>query len=59
MMAEDSTAQPAAQASTTQHGYGVPVAAYVVIASMVGVSVLTTSGFAVAAVGSNQLMLLL
>jgi APA family basic amino acid/polyamine antiporter len=59
MMAEDSTTQALAEASTTPRGYGVPVAAYVVIASMVGVGVLTTSGFTVAAVGSNQLMLLL
>jgi APA family basic amino acid/polyamine antiporter len=35
------------------------MAVFVVISSMVGVGVLTTSGFTVAAVGSNQLMLLL
>jgi basic amino acid/polyamine antiporter, APA family len=35
------------------------MAVYVVLSSMVGVGVLTTSGFTVAAVGSNQLMLAL
>jgi APA family basic amino acid/polyamine antiporter len=35
------------------------MAMFVVISSMVGVGVLTTSGFTVAAVGSNQLMLVL
>src|ERR1700759_3686563 len=40
-------------------GYGLGMAMFVVISSMVGVGVLTTSGFTVAAVGSNQLMLLL
>jgi basic amino acid/polyamine antiporter, APA family len=58
-MTEDSTPGAPAEASTTPRGYGVPVAVYVVISSMVGVGVLTTSGFTVAAVGSNQLMLLL
>jgi basic amino acid/polyamine antiporter, APA family len=37
--------------------YGLPLATFVVISSMVGVGVFTTSGFTVAAVGSNQLML--
>jgi APA family basic amino acid/polyamine antiporter len=40
-------------------GFGLATATTVVIASMVGVGVLTTSGFTVAAVGSNQLMLVL
>jgi basic amino acid/polyamine antiporter, APA family len=39
--------------------FGVATATFVVVASMVGVGVLTTSGYTVAAVGSNQLMLLL
>jgi APA family basic amino acid/polyamine antiporter len=39
--------------------FGVATAAFVVVASMVGVGVLTTSGYTVAAVGSNQLMLVL
>ena len=38
-------------------GYGLALATFVVISSMVGVGVLTTSGYTVAAVGSNQLML--
>jgi APA family basic amino acid/polyamine antiporter len=40
-------------------GYGPAMAVYLVISSMVGVGVLTTSGFTVASVGSNQLMLVL
>jgi basic amino acid/polyamine antiporter, APA family len=39
--------------------FGVGTATFVVVASMVGVGVLSTSGFTVASVGSNQLMLLL
>jgi len=38
-------------------GFGTATATSVVVASMVGVGVLTTSGYTVAAVGSNQLML--
>jgi APA family basic amino acid/polyamine antiporter len=38
-------------------GFGLPVAIFVVVSSMVGVGVLTTSGYTVAATGSNQLML--
>jgi APA family basic amino acid/polyamine antiporter len=37
--------------------FGMPMATFVVIASMVGAGILTTSGFTMAAVGSNQLML--
>ena len=48
-----------AEAVTTPRGYGTATAVYVVLSSMVGVGVLTTSGFTVAAVGSNQLMLAL
>jgi APA family basic amino acid/polyamine antiporter len=44
------------QASTAA-GFGLSVAIYVVISSMIGVGVLTTSGYTVAVVGSNQLML--
>ena len=40
-------------------GFGLATATYVVVASMVGVGVLTTSGYTVASVGSNQLMLAL
>jgi basic amino acid/polyamine antiporter, APA family len=39
--------------------FGLGTATFVVVASMVGVGVLTTSGFTVAAVGSNQWMLLM
>src|SRR5205823_8570437 len=38
-------------------GFGLATAIFVVVASMVGVGVLTTSGYTVALVGSNQLML--
>jgi APA family basic amino acid/polyamine antiporter len=40
-------------------GFGLGTATFVVVASMVGVGVLTTSGFTVFFVGSNELMLLL
>src|SRR6516165_6262907 len=39
--------------------YGLGMTTFVVISSMVGVGILTTSGFTVASVGSNQLMLVL
>lgn len=39
--------------------FGLPTAVFVVVSSMIGTGVLTTSGFTVARVGSNQLMLLL
>jgi len=39
--------------------FGLPMATFVVVAGMVGAGVLTTSGYTVAAVGSNQWMLLL
>jgi basic amino acid/polyamine antiporter, APA family len=40
-------------------GFGLPTATFIVIAGMVGTGILTTSGFAVLDVGSNQWMLLL
>jgi APA family basic amino acid/polyamine antiporter len=40
-------------------GFGLPMGIFVVVSSMIGVGVLTTSGFTVASVHSNQLMLLL
>jgi basic amino acid/polyamine antiporter, APA family len=49
----------ATEAPPTLRGYGSAMAVYVVISSMVGVGVLTTSGYTVASVGSNQLMLAL
>ena len=39
--------------------FGLATAIFVVVASMVGVGVLTTSGYTVALVGSNQFMLVL
>jgi APA family basic amino acid/polyamine antiporter len=42
-----------------QEGFGLPTATFVVIAGMVGAGVLTTSGYTVLDVGSNQWMLLL
>ena len=39
--------------------FGLPTATFVVVAGMVGAGVLTTSGYTVALVGSNQWMLLL
>ncbi|MGA2701752.1 MAG: amino acid permease [Isosphaeraceae bacterium] len=39
--------------------FGLPMGIFVVVSSMIGVGVLTTSGFTVASVGSNQLMLCL
>jgi APA family basic amino acid/polyamine antiporter len=47
------------ESSLNPMGYSPAMAVYVVISSMVGVGVLTTSGYTVASVGSNQLMLLL
>jgi APA family basic amino acid/polyamine antiporter len=38
-------------------GFGLAAATFVVISRMVGVGVLTTSGYAVATIGSDQLML--
>ncbi len=40
-------------------GFGLATATFVVIAGMVGTGILTTSGFTVLDVGSNQWMLLL
>ena len=40
-------------------GFGLATATFVVVSSMVGTGVLTTSGYTVALVGSNQLMLTL
>jgi len=44
---------------TTAPAFGLATAIFVVVSSMIGTGVLTTSGFTVAAVGSNQLMLVL
>jgi basic amino acid/polyamine antiporter, APA family len=40
-------------------GFGLATATFVIVSSMIGVGVLTTSGHTVAKLGSNQLMLLL
>ena len=40
-------------------GFGLPTATFIVIAGMVGTGILTTSGYTVLDVGSNQWMLLL
>ena len=46
-------------ASEAPPAFGLATATFIVISSMVGTGVLTTSGFTVYAVGSNQLMLAL
>src|SRR3954451_6056863 len=54
MGSETTTADAAA---TRAPGFGLATATFVVVSSMVGTGVLTTSGFTVYYVGSNQLML--
>ena len=54
--------QSAESAKSTQSmpaEFGLPTATFVVVAGMVGAGVLTTSGYTVAFVGSNQWMLFL
>jgi basic amino acid/polyamine antiporter, APA family len=62
-VAADTTSAPglegAALAPSLPEGFGAATATFVVISSMVGTGVLTTSGFTVASVGSNTLMMLL
>jgi basic amino acid/polyamine antiporter, APA family len=50
---------PAAEPAEKAPRFGLATATFVVISSMIGTGVLTTSGFTVYFVGSNQLMLLL
>ncbi len=45
--------------TTTAPQFGLATAVFVVVSSMIGTGVLTTSGFTVALVGSNELMLVL
>ena len=45
--------------SPVARGFDLPMGVFIVVSSMIGVGVLTTSGFTVASVGSNQLMLFL
>ena len=64
MMSEFNTDHPADGPTAVQPGsmpaeFGLPMATFVVVASMVGTGVLTTSGYTVASVGSNQWMLIL
>ena len=58
----NATEESAESANSTQSmpaEFGLPTATFVVIAGMVGAGVLTTSGYTVALVGSNQWMLIL
>ena len=50
---------PETKAAPKAAGFGLATATFVVVSSMVGTGVLTTSGFTVYFVGSNQLMLIL
>jgi APA family basic amino acid/polyamine antiporter len=50
---------PADESTAKAPGFGLATATFVVVSSMVGTGVLTTSGYTVALVGSNQLMLAL
>ena len=52
-------AKSAKSAQTMPAEFGLATATFVVVAGMVGAGVLTTSGYTVALVGSNQWMLLL
>ncbi len=51
--------RPGGTLDATTPTFGLATAIFVVVSSMIGTGVLTTSGFTVALVGSNQLMLLL
>jgi APA family basic amino acid/polyamine antiporter len=55
----DDIAEQTAPTTPKQRGFGLATSVFVVVSSMIGTGVLTTSGFTVNAVGSNQLMLLL
>ena len=65
MMSESNTemvaidGDPRTAKGTMPAEFGLPMATFVVVASMVGAGILTTSGYTVAAVGSNQWMLIL
>ena len=48
---------PSVSPKTMPAEFGLPTATFIIVASMVGVGVLTTSGYTVNDVGSNQLML--
>ena len=51
--------EPAQSLEPMPAEFGLPTATFVVVAGMVGAGVLTTSGFTVARVGSNEWMLIL
>ncbi len=53
------TTAPGEPAKARDPGFGQATATFVVVSSMIGTGVLTTSGFTVFYVGSNQLMLML
>jgi basic amino acid/polyamine antiporter, APA family len=55
----DSATGTAREAAPGAPGFGLATATFVVVSSMIGTGVLTTSGFTVFFVGSNQLMLAL
>ncbi len=55
----DDETGPAAGPAAKGPGFGLATATFIVVSSMVGTGVLTTSGFTVFFVGSNQLMLAL
>lgn len=58
MSIRDPEFEPTGEISTKMPAeFGLPMAIFVIVASMVGVGILTTSGFTVYSVGSNQLML--
>ena len=57
---ESATEAPTAQEAPPEGPrFGLATATFVVVSSMVGTGVLTTSGFTIYFVGSNQLMLAL
>ena len=56
---DDGESGPPAGPPAKGPGFGLATATFVVVSSMIGTGVLTTSGFTVFFVGSNQLMLIL
>ena len=58
-MATATEAAPARESPRDGPRFGLATATFVVVSSMIGTGVLTTSGFTVYFVGSNQLMLVL
>jgi APA family basic amino acid/polyamine antiporter len=56
-MSRSETTPEGTEAAVPRRGFGLPTAALVVVASMVGTGILTTSGYTVLSTGSNALML--